>query len=153
MQFVGSLYACKKRSVVLEEQVTRTMAEQQSCGTGFEVQALILYSTAVYWCDERVRARRLLDLATTKAIALGMNTKKFAVENSHGDSVLAESWRRTWWLLYIIDAHMAATDHAITFATSQKTVPCNVDLPCEEDEFQSGVCLIYRSVTEYATDG
>lgn len=127
MQFIGSLYAPKECSVALEEQVTRAKAEQQPYATGFEVQALVLYSTAVYWCDERQRARRLLDQATPKAIALGMNSRNFAVEHSHGDPVLAESWRRTWWLLYIIDAHMAATDHTVTFSTSQKTVPCTVD--------------------------
>lgn len=139
MRYIGSLYAPKVRSDPLEDQVKIALAESESSPNGYEVQALVLYSTAVYWCNDIQRASELLDTATSKALALGMNTQSFATNFSGGDPVLAESWRRTWWQLYLTDAHIAATNHAITFRTSQKGVPTAVELPCEEEEYSSGV--------------
>jgi hypothetical protein len=139
MQYIGSLFAPKIASAPLEVQVKTRIAEQQSYTSGFEVQALILYSIAVYWNDETQRARELLDDAIRKALALGMNLKRFANENSRGDPVLAESWRRTWWQLYLTDGHFTSTDRAIIFATSQRNVTASVDLPCDEVDYNLGV--------------
>jgi hypothetical protein len=142
LQFIGSLYAPKVNSGPLEDLVKASLAEPRLVPNGFEIQALVLYSIAVYWCDEIERARELLDEATRKALAIGMNLRAFATEHSQGDAVLAESWRRTWWQLYSTDAHIASSNHAAHFGTSQRLVPCTVELPCEEDEYCSGVCLI-----------
>jgi Fungal Zn(2)-Cys(6) binuclear cluster domain/Fungal specific transcription factor domain len=141
MQFIGSLYAPKVKSGPLEDLVKASLAEPKLTPNGFEVQALVLYSIAVYWCDEIERARELLDEAIRKAIAIRMNFREFATEHSGGDAVLAESWRRTWWQLYSTDAHIASSNHVAHFATSQRLVPCTVELPCEEEEYCSGVCL------------
>ena len=115
------------------------LAEPQAYASGYEVQALILYSIAVYRCGNIQRARKLLDMATNQALAIGMNFKQFAIENSQGDPVLAESWRRTWWQLYLTDAHIVSGHHATTFDTSQREVPATVELPCEEAEYDSRV--------------
>jgi hypothetical protein len=141
LQFIGSLYAPKVKSGPLEELVKASLRESRPIPNGFEVQALVLYSIAVYWCDEIERARGLLDEAIRKAIALGMNYQAFASKNSNGDPVLAESWRRTWWQLYSTDAHIASSSHVPHFGTSQRIITCTVELPCEEDEYYSGVCL------------
>jgi hypothetical protein len=139
LQFIGSLYSPKVMSADLEDQVKAALAERQPNTNAFEVQALVLYSTAVYWCNEMETARELLDEATRKALALGMNFREFAAENSGGDSVLAESWRRTWWQLYLTDEHLTASNHASFFGTSQRYVLATVELPCEEAEYCSGV--------------
>lgn len=139
MQFIGSLYAPTVSTAPLEEQVKIALAEQQPFTCGFEVQALVLYSIAVYWYDNIQRAREILDMATSKALALGMNSGQFAAGNSQGDPVLAESWRRTWWQLYLADAHIASSNHATTFGTSQRNVLATVELPCEEANYNSGV--------------
>jgi hypothetical protein len=141
MRFIGSLYSPKTWSGPLEDLVKAELALQQPYTTGFEVQALILYSIALYWCNDTQKSRELLDLATTKAFSLGMNRKEFATDHSGGDPVLAESWRRTWWQLYLTDAHIASSTHATRFGTSQRDVAATVDLPCEESEYCSGVCL------------
>jgi hypothetical protein len=139
MQFIGSLYAPTISSAPLEEQVKIALAEPRPYASGYEVQALILYSIAVYWCGNIQRARELLDVATSQALTIGMNLRQFAIENSQGDPVLAESWRRTWWQLYLTDAHIASSHHATTFGTSQREVLATVELPCEEVEYNSGV--------------
>lgn len=147
LQFIGSLYAPKVDSGPLEDLVKASLEEPRPKATGFEIQALVLYSIAVYWCDEIDRARDLLDEATRKATGIGMNFRAFAIEQSGGDPVLAESWRRTWWQLYSTDAHIASSNHVAHFGTSQRLIPCTVELPCEEDEYCLGVCLtIGRSI-------
>jgi hypothetical protein len=141
MRFVGSLFTTKVASAPLEAQVNIALGEIQPYTTGFEVQALIIYSSAVYWHDDLPRARDLLDTATRKALTLGMNMRQFAIENSMGDPVLAESWRRTWWQLYATDAHIASSNHVNAFGTSQRDIPATVELPCEEANYNSGVRL------------
>ena len=139
MRFIGSLYTSKIPSPPLEAEVKLALQEKQVYTSGFEIQALVIYSCAVYWCDDLPRARELLDVATSKALRMGMNLKQFAVENSFGDPVLAECWRRTWWQLYLTDAHIASSDHTTGFGTSQRDIVASVELPCEEADYDSGV--------------
>jgi hypothetical protein len=78
-----------------------------------------------------------MDAATRLALDLGMHRRQFAEQNGKGDEVLEESWRRTWWQLYVVDAFFAAMARANTFPTCN--VDATVDLPCEEDEYEAGV--------------
>jgi Fungal specific transcription factor domain/Fungal Zn(2)-Cys(6) binuclear cluster domain len=142
MQFIGSLYAPSVSSDQLEEELKAALTERQPYTTVYEVQALLLCAIAMYWCDHLQYADELLGVATSKALALGMNYREFAAENSQGDPVLAESCRRTWWQLYLTDAHIASSNHVTTFRTSQRNVTVTVDLPCEEDDYYSGVSAL-----------
>jgi len=73
----------------------------------FDVQAVLLYSIAVYWCNETEHGVELLNEVIHMAVTLGMNKKEFAQSYGEDNSVLEESWRRTWWVIYITDAHIA----------------------------------------------
>lgn len=140
VQYIGSLYTPSALSAPLEAQVQKTLAERAPISpksAGYYVQALILYSIAVYWCNEIDRGLKLLDEAISMAVKLGMNLRGFATEYGCGDPVLEESWRRTWWVIYITDAHLAGSTHNYPFKTAN--VPMNVDLPCEEDSYALGV--------------
>lgn len=100
-----------------------------------------LYSStrviAIYWCNEPDTGVELLDEAIRLALELGMNRRDFAQENSQNDPILAESWRRTWWQIYITDAHIAGSTHKYPFRCSH--IEMTVDLPCEEVHYASGV--------------
>lgn len=140
MQYIGSLYLPSALSAPLEVQVQKTLAERSIASPksiGYHVQALILYSIAVYWCNEIDRGLILLDEAISMAVNLGMNLRSFAADYGCGDPVLEESWRRTWWVIYITDAHLAGSTHTYPFKTIH--VRMNVDLPCEEDSYALGV--------------
>lgn len=104
---------------------------------GFDIQAILLYSVAVYWRNEPSGGTALLEESIRMATILGMNQKEFAARNSQGDAVLEESWRRTWWQIFIADAHIAGSAHSFSFRTSG--VDMHVDLPCEEHEYEAGV--------------
>ncbi|KAF5856800.1 hypothetical protein ETB97_006691 [Aspergillus alliaceus] len=61
--------------------------------TGFDMQAVLLYSIATYRGNETKRALDLLDKAIGMALELGLNKQRFALENGNGEVVLEESWR------------------------------------------------------------
>ena len=137
MSFIGSLYAPSVSSKPFEERLRTEVSKIQPQPTGFRVQALLLYSVAVYWNNETERALVLLDNAIRTALGLGMHLREFATLQGNGDPVLEECWRRTWWQIYINDMHFAASSHAPTFTTSG--ILTTVELPCEEHEYESGV--------------
>ncbi|KAL1905365.1 hypothetical protein Sste5344_008858 [Sporothrix stenoceras] len=65
-----------------------------------------------------------------------MFRQDFAAKYGAQDAVLTECWRRTWWMLYMVDAFYAGTLGAASFATVD--VVATVDLPCEEADYEKG---------------
>jgi len=104
---------------------------------GFTTQAFLLLAIAVHSNDDFVYAREILDKAVDLALAIGMNNQSFARDNGEGDHVLEESWRRTWWLLYMTDGIFSRIRHCPTF--SLHGVKADVDIPCEEALYHAGV--------------
>lgn len=138
MRFIGSLYAYSNQSCQLREQVTIAIAEApRDLQCPFMVQCHLLYSIALYWSGEQSLSRDEIDTAIRIALNLAMNRRQFAVENGNGDPILQESWRRTWWQIYLVDADFAAIKRASTFPTMN--VEVTTELPCEETEYASGV--------------
>ncbi|KAI5465075.1 hypothetical protein BGZ63DRAFT_440538 [Mariannaea sp. PMI_226] len=149
MRFIGSLFTSSVPSGPLEDELTAALSQRQPWTSGFEIQALILYSIAAFWCDKIPLSEELLMTAIIKAVSIGMNTRMYAVENSGGDPIMAESWRRTWWQIYIADLHIAATNHKTEICISRQNISADVDLPCEEDEYNSGRIPEPRTMEEY----
>lgn len=153
MQYIGSLYTSSSSSASYEALVLEALAtDRHEAGqpAAFQVQALLLYCIAVYWCDDIDRALKLLDRAISEAVRIGMNLQQFATKNGSGDPVVEESLRRTWWLVYTIDAHVAGSTHTYPYRTNE--VPMSVDLPCEETQYESGVCLCLHTLGFVDTD-
>lgn len=154
MRYIGSLYAAPASSSSLETKVTAALAAfptRTTITAAYHVQALTLYSIAVYWCDEIDRGLGLLDDAISKAVCLGMNLQEFAVKHGSNDPVIEESWRRTWWLIHITDAHLAGSTHTFPFKTGNLYM--SVDLPCSKDMYASGVgrwlaCLVLKKANK-----
>jgi hypothetical protein len=67
-----------------------------------------------------------------------MNRQEYAGQNGEHNPVLEESWRRTWWSLYITDCLFAGIRGESKFAL--RTIASTVDLPCEECLYNNGVC-------------
>jgi hypothetical protein len=140
MCYIGSIYDSSGPSESWNQRVEHALADirmNNSSITGFDVQGVTLYSIAVYWRNEQDRGAELLGEAICMGMALGMNRKEFTKIYGAEDPLLEESWRRTWWVLYINDAHISWSTHRFPFRTSgiEKTM----DLPCEEDEYEKGV--------------
>ncbi|KAJ5384199.1 Major facilitator superfamily domain general substrate transporter [Penicillium concentricum] len=153
MCYVGSIFDISCPPEVLKSWAQRaqdSVAEIRSSPrplTPFDVQALLLYSIAVYWCNETESGVGLLDEAIRMAVALGMNKKQFAQNYGEANSLLEESWRRTWWVIYITDAHIAGSTHTYPFRTSG--IEITTDLPCEEEQYDRGAIPQPRSLEDY----
>lgn len=142
--YIGSLFSPSISSKERKEYVQSTLAgirTRERPITGFDVQAVLLYSVAIYWSNEPDNGTALLDEAIKMAVEIGMNRKEFATQHGDNNPVLEESWRRTWWLFYITDAHIAGSTHVFPFRTS--SIDKTVDLPCEEHEYEVGVMKSY----------
>lgn len=87
--------------------------------------------------SEKEKAQQILGDVEAIALQIGLHTKAFASLNGHKDSVLEESWRRTWWDLFIIDAMIAGVHRSTDFFLFD--IPTDVQLPCEEHQYLSGV--------------
>ena len=113
MQYIGSLYAQDFASSELKELAFSQLDIPGLPPNGFSVLALLLTAIPMHAEDEMERARIILDRAIYMALELRMNSRNFA--NMERDPVLAESWRRTYWGLYVTDAMFAGTRRAPSF--------------------------------------
>jgi len=134
MTYLGSLH---EETISPDE--LRESAFSQACGplpmTAQSVQGLAILSTAALGEDKPDLCAGWLDTAIQIALDIGMQHKSFA--EAEVDPVAAESYRRTYWALYMLDCHRALRDNQPTF--SMRGLPATTEIPCDEWEYQSGV--------------
>ncbi|THV45431.1 hypothetical protein BGAL_0490g00060 [Botrytis galanthina] len=145
MQYIGSLYAPDLPSVEYRAIAVNQLDLVSLPQTGFSVQTLLLLAIAAHGEDERHQARDILDRNICMALELGMNRRDFA--EMERDPVLAESWRRTFWGLYVLDGVFSGIARASSFILS--AIETQVDLPCEDYEYESGRIPRPRTLTDY----
>ncbi|KAK1985392.1 hypothetical protein LZ30DRAFT_708563 [Colletotrichum cereale] len=135
MRLVGNIYVAREFSDNLRENVEKCFSEaNHACP--IMVQCRLLYSVALFWYGHKVEAKQQMDLAVRLALDLEMFQQEFARAHGEEDTVLTESWRRTWWELFIIDAYYAGTLGTMNFMVVD--IDATVELPCEESEYDSG---------------
>lgn len=139
VRYIGSIYA---RSSLVDQLRAQTesaiaLARQNILHSPFLAQALLLYSISLFWSQEDNTSREQMDLALQTALDLGMHRRDFAVSHAPNDPVLQECFRRIWWQIYIVDAAYAAIERLPTFMAN--SVISDVDLPCEEKEYENSV--------------
>ncbi|KAL2811989.1 hypothetical protein BJX63DRAFT_432995 [Aspergillus granulosus] len=149
VQYIGCIFAKSVISASMKVEAEQAVASigVNTPATGFDVQALILLSIAIYWDNEPEKALNLLDRAIATALDLGMNTQGFAYAHGQNDPMLEECWRRTWWQLYLTDAHIAGSTSTFPFRTSG--LEMDVDLPCDEEYYERGNIPRVRTLQEY----
>ncbi|KAH7348755.1 hypothetical protein BKA65DRAFT_550820 [Rhexocercosporidium sp. MPI-PUGE-AT-0058] len=149
LQYIGSVYHPSTPSTPYLTLAEASLSPPTLPIDAFSVQALTLFALARHCSDEYAIADKYVDKAIDIALALGMNRHEFAEEMGEGDAVLEESWRRTWWLLYTVDALFATISHACTHRLQD--VEMDVGLPCEDAEYESGLIPPPHTFTQYDT--
>ena len=112
MQYVGSLFDTATDSTLYRQVARSSLPLSHNHGaslTPHEIQAMLLYSIAVFWCDEVTEGIDALGKAIKGAIDLGMHLHHFATDHGQGNSLLEESWRRTWWQIYLTEGNIAGS--------------------------------------------
>jgi hypothetical protein len=140
MRYIGSLFidVGPTRAMYLEEALR--LAYLPTCPRdGFLVQTLVILIVALDGSCQQERARQLLADVETLAVEIGLNKRDFATRYGNGNPVLEESWRRTWWDLFVVDGMVAGVHRMTNFLLFD--VDSNVALPCEEHHYISGVSV------------
>jgi len=142
MRYIGSLYvdAGPARATYLDEAI-RLCYQPGTTKDGFLIQALLLVIVGLDGQCNQGRARELLADCERFAIEIDLNKREFATLHGRGNPVLEESWRRTWWDLYVCDGMIAGVHRVTKFLLFD--IQADVGLPCEEQQYLSGVSIIF----------
>ena len=143
MDYIGACYSAIESKEMHWPAVAATLFSERAPRDGHAVQALLLLAIAQHSMDLAEQATHTLDRAIDLALELGMNRRSYATEKSFGFPILAESWRRTWWELYVMDGMFAAVHMKTSFRLH--SVPTDVGLPCEESTYRAGNVPVSRA--------
>jgi len=133
LRYIGSVFSSTHSTPSLLEAAGHVLISQTPPKDGFTVQAFLLFAIALHSQADQDRALQVLDAAIDMALEIGLNRQEFARLHGEGRQCLEESWRRTWWELYVIDGMFAAIHQKETFRLLK--VQCDVALPCEELDY------------------
>lgn len=134
MDYIGASFSNYVNKTKVSTNLEANMLHERS---GHTVQALLLLAIAQHSMDVPIQACQTLNSAIDMALELGMNRNSFRCDCCRDTPILCESWRRTWWELYIIDGMLAAVHMKPSFRLH--TQEADVALPCEESEYRAGV--------------
>ncbi|EEA18932.1 hypothetical protein TMatcc_010518 [Talaromyces marneffei ATCC 18224] len=146
MRFVGHIYSFQQWDMELKNHLEACFCEASPTDPVM-VQSRLIYSIALFWYDYKTEAASQIEAATQLAIDMGMFRREFASEHGAGDPILEECWRRTWWMLYVVEAFYAGTLGTKTFKAMN--MEATVDLPCQELEYESGKIPIPKTLQEF----
>ncbi|KAF5610559.1 c6 zinc finger [Fusarium subglutinans] len=137
MRWIGSLHipACSERGRFFQE-AHQLIYEPRRRKDGFLVQALLLLLIGLDGQGQQEQARQILSGLERISVDIGLNTRSYATTYGRGIPVMEESWRRTWWELFIVDGLVAGVHRSTNFLLFD--VASDVALPCEEYEYLSG---------------
>jgi hypothetical protein len=141
IRWVGSLYVdVGPLGATFFEEALRLAYDPTVPKDGFLLQTLMLLLIALDGSCQQEKARQLLAEAERLAVQMAINTRPYATVHGRGVPVLEESWRRTWWDLYVVDGMIAGVHRHTNFVLFD--LASDVALPCEEHDYLSGVCLV-----------
>ncbi|KAL5624252.1 hypothetical protein BROUX41_004312 [Berkeleyomyces rouxiae] len=134
MRYIGSLFISVGSAGVLyfDEAMARCY-DVSTPRDGFLIQAMMLLLLGLDGNCQRQQSKKILLDVEKLAIEVNLHTRPFATMHGRGIPVLEESWRRTWWDLYVIDGMIAGVHRETNFALYD--ILCDVALPCEEDQY------------------
>lgn len=106
MRFGGSHFAQNGKRDALKDVATQLLlgAPQDA----YKVQAFALLAMVSFSRTEQQEGQAYLKSAIDLALWMGLNQKDFAVRFGENDTTLQESWRRTWWDLFIVEGLIAS---------------------------------------------
>ncbi|EPS45868.1 hypothetical protein H072_155 [Dactylellina haptotyla CBS 200.50] len=136
VQLAGSQFAPRKSNDDLVDAVDAQLAAASGSSV-YLVQSLLLFAIVLHARLDMAKAFIVLARACEMAINLGMNRYGFAAEYGNNDAVKEESYRRTWWELYVVDGYFAGLHRQTSFKCN--LVELSASLPCSEHLYVKGM--------------
>ena len=141
VQFIGSSFIPAIPTDMYKEALNRYINNGNYPRDAWSVQALMLFSIGLHAHNEVPRAAQVFAIAQALTLEIGLHRMEFAIMHGENDLQLEESWRRTWWSMYTVNGMMTAVNPGVQFRL--KDVVTDVPLPCENDQYFSGVSTPY----------
>ena len=139
IQYVASFYIPTAPKAEQRDTLRRHVLQNTSNKDGTFVQALLLLAIGLHIENDDEDSASVLSSAVALALDLGMHCRDFAYIHGESDPIVEESWRRTWWELFVVDGMMGGVNQKYNLQLMQ--VDMNVSLPCEEVDYASGVSI------------
>ncbi|KAI1333502.1 hypothetical protein F5Y15DRAFT_410322 [Xylariaceae sp. FL0016] len=116
MRWAGSLYidAGPSRATFFDEAM-RSIYSPDTPKDGFLIQAMVIVLIGLDGSCQQEKARDVLTDVERIAVEIGLYTRQFATMHGLGNPRLEESWRRTWWDLFVVDGMVAGVHRATNF--------------------------------------
>lgn len=134
IMYIGSVYTKNIDTGPLREKAY-DMASGYLPIKVWNVQALLCICIAAFGEGFTDRCHAWFGRTIDMALHLGLQNKSFA--DAAEDPVLAESFRRTYWALYIHGSLRIVREHLGHYQLY--STAATTELPCEEWEYQAGV--------------
>jgi hypothetical protein len=138
LTYIGSVYSKTVNTKPLREKA-RKMAVGSLQTTVWNIQSLLCISIAAFGEGDVDFCGKTFEKAVEMALVLGLQHKSFA--DAENDPILAESYRRTYWALYVHGSLRTVREHHGYFQLF--STPATTEFPCEEWEYQYGVSSLY----------
>lgn len=139
VQYLGSSYVPAIPTAMYKEALDRYIDSGSFARDGWSVQALLLYAIGLHANNEVPRASQIFAIAQDLTLEVGLNRMEYALLNGESNPQIEESWRRTWWGMYCANGMLCAVNPGVQFKL--KDVLTDVPLPCENDQYFSGVSV------------
>ena len=144
IDYIGACYSRLVDQNKLREALEAKVFSASRERNGHTVQALLLLAIVQHSTDLAHQACQTLDSAIDLALELGMNKNIYKCDCCIDSAILRESWRRTWWELYVTDGILAAVHMKPSFRLHNE--PADVALPCEEAVYKAGPGPVNRQL-------
>ncbi|KAL2855982.1 fungal-specific transcription factor domain-containing protein [Aspergillus pseudoustus] len=132
VEVVGSQYIATH---ICRDRVDSLISSTDESNLSVEkVQAYLLLSVFSHGHQDPDKARACITRAVHGSLELGMHRREFSDAIGIENAVRAESVRRTWWEIFVVETTLAAmqVNGCIQFNMIENS---DVPLPCEEDEY------------------
>lgn len=137
IQYIGSFYVPTAPTAEYRDTLRQYVLQYTGPKDATLVQALLLLAVGLHIQNDDEDSARVLTPAVPLALELGLNHRDFAYLHGEGNTLLEESWRRTWWELFVVDGLMSGVNQK--YMMQLPGVKSTVPLPCEEAEYAPGV--------------
>jgi hypothetical protein len=139
IQYIGSFYVTAAPTRAYQEALQQYLMRNNPPKDGTLVQAMLLLAVGLHISDQEDESTTVMYSALELALDLGMNQRSYVTSNGRNNSLFEESWRRTWWELFVIDGLFSGVN--AKYKMQLQKVDTNMPLPCEEVDYIRGVCI------------
>lgn len=147
LRFAACHYVPHSNPSTLEAAANKILSDDVP-DDGFKVQGLILYAFISHARMDRDSGESALTKAVEIALRIGMNREAFAIQNGQNNPILEECWRRTWWMLMVLEGLVTVIGGQSTPYVTYSTFT-DVALPGHDEDYNElRVCSELRTLAD-----